>query len=82
MDNNLKNIISSTLMTRAPYLSEDIVYEVGEFGKKQGFLSGILESINLPDVQIKPHKDMTILLLATAAILAVGAMGTAYISRN
>lgn len=80
MDNTQRQIVSNTLNRSS--LSEDIVYEVGEFGKKQSFLSGILEGVNLPDVQIKPHRDMTTLLLATASILSIGAMGTAYIYRT
>lgn len=62
-------------------LPEEVIYEVGG-PKKQGFLSGLLETIDLPDVTIKPHRDMTYLIGGTALILSLGAIGTAYILKQ
>lgn len=62
-------------------LSEEIIYEVGG-PQKKGFLAGLLETVNLPDVTIKPHPQMTQLILGTAGILALGAIGAVYINKN
>jgi len=57
--------------------SRDIVYEVG--GPSSG---GLLSKLNLPDVTIKPHRDLVNLSLGVAGILALGAVATAVIIKN
>ncbi len=58
-------------------LPEEIIYEIG--GPRR---QGLLSRLNLPDVTIKPHRDMILLIGGTAAILAAGAVGTAYILKR
>ena len=82
--NTMQREIKSAL---SQYLSEggllpgEVVYEVGG-PKKQGFLSGLLETVNLPDVTIKPHKNMIYLIGGVALTLSLGAIATAYIIKN
>jgi len=67
-----------TYLSQGGFLPQEIVYEMGERGKQGGFLS----SLNLPDVTVKPHRDMILLIGGTALILAAGAVGTAYVIKN
>jgi len=72
----------NTYLSQGGFLPKEIVYEVGERGKKQSFLGGLLETVNLPDVTIKPHRDMILLIGGVALTLSLGAIGTAYILKR
>ena len=83
----IKDMEAKTKGALSQYLSEggllpgEVVYEVGG-PKKKGFLSGLLETVDLPDVTIKPHRDMIYLIGGVALTLSLGAIATAYIIKN
>jgi len=78
---NSKNAVAAYL-SECTSLSEEIVYEIGERNKPTSFLGGLLQSVELPDVTIKPHKDMIYLIGGTVLALSATALGVAYIIKN
>jgi len=80
--NNIDRTLINNTLNKPAFLSQDIVYEVGNPRKRTGFLGGLLKSVQLPDVTIKPHPNMIYLILGTVTILAAGAVGTALIIKS
>jgi len=58
-------------------MPREVDYEIGELGTGRGLFGGLLKKVQLPDVKLKPHRDLTYLLLGTAGVLVVGAVLTA-----
>jgi len=81
MQHNQQRLIGTYLSECSTLSEREIVYEVGG-PEKTGFLQGLLKKVDLPDITVKPHKDLINLSLGVAAILAAGAIGAVYIYKQ